>query len=156
MKNKIEVVVVGSQTNEKIGRTVIYIQFEKNGEAMPNQLWALQHPGNLAVEKWRDSMLRHDGGKLEFDSSTQTQNFFKECVRPVDGLTDLEKELVAKYGVNKSGKPDPDTIDPRIFGVWQKVQINFLSGDIFDQIPEPEPTSDNGATAATSPKGNRK
>jgi hypothetical protein len=157
MKGKIGVIVVGTQTNEQIGRTVVYIQFEKNGDVMPNQLWALTHPGNLAVEKWRDSMLRHDGGKLEFDSSEQTKSFFSVCVRPVgEGFTDLEKELVVKYGSNKSAKPDPDKIDPRLFGVWQKVQTNFLSGDIFDQISEPEPTTDRGATTNTSTKGNRK
>lgn len=156
MKNKIDVVVVGANTNEAIGRTVVYVQFEKNGEAMPNQLWALQHPGNLTVEKWGDSMLKHEDGKLEFDSTEKTKNFFRSCVRPVTGVTDFEKQLVEKYGENKADKPDPDKLDPRLFGVWQKLQPNFLSGEIFDQIPESDETADRGATPATSPKGNRK
>ncbi|HMV45050.1 MAG TPA: hypothetical protein PKD50_21160, partial [Leptospiraceae bacterium] len=126
-------------------------------QPMKNQLWALTHPGNLAVERWRDSMLRHDGGKLEFDSSAQTKSFFKECVRPVgEGITEFEEELAAKYGVNKSPKPDPDKLDPRLFGVWQKLQTNFLSGDILDEISEFGESSEPVANPVASTKGNKK
>ena len=136
-KNKIEVIIVGAQEDDKLGRSIVYVQFFKDGKPMQDQLWALTYPGNLTVEKWRDSMVRQENGELKFDSSIQTEAFFRNCIRPLgEPLTPLEKSIVSKYGNNKSPKPDPNTIHPKLFGVWQKLQNRFLGGDIFDEISE--------------------
>lgn len=152
-KDTIQVEIVGAQTDEKIGRSVIYVQFIKNEKPMPNQLWALTHPGNLTVERWRDGVAKYENEVLAFDSTNQTKQFFKTCIRPVnDSLTDLEKDLIEKFGKNESPKPDPDRLHPKLFGVWQKLQSRFLSGDIFDELPELGDSPD-GIAVEISSKG---
>lgn len=150
-KNAIQVEIVGAQIDEKIGRSVIYVQFFKDEKPMENQLWALTHPGNLTVEKWRDGVAKYENETLSFDSTNQTKQFFKTCIRPVnDSFTDLEKGLIEKFGKNESAKPDPDRLHPKLFGVWQKLQSRFLSGDIFDEIPEVDEDTDGSPVEASS------
>lgn len=127
------------------GDRVLYIQFFQDAEPMKNQLWKLQHPGNSVVDTWEESIVKRDDEGLRFSTKMMTQNFFKSCVFPVnEGVTVLEKELEKEFGGNESGKLKPDDIPPLMYGVWQKLQSRFFNGDLWSDIPEPKPKSDEG------------
>ena len=151
MSNKnLDVMVVGSQMDDLLGKHIVYVQFTSNDEPIKGQLWALTYPGNLTVERWRDSTIRHENGEMKFESSSLTEKFFKSCVRPVDGtLTEFEKTLAGKYGANQSSKINPDVLSPKLFGVWQKLQARFFSGDIFSDVSEfANPTEETSSPEA--------
>ena len=143
---KPEVVIV-AEGNEK----VLYINFFQEGESIPNTLYRLQHPGMLEVEKWSNQVFEHNGEKLKIDSTTKTKRFFKECVFPVnEALTTVEETLVEKYGLNNSGKPDPMNIHPRFHSLWSRVSSRFLDGDLWNDVPESEPESNERRTTTVS------
>ncbi|EMO62658.1 hypothetical protein LEP1GSC133_1623 [Leptospira borgpetersenii serovar Pomona str. 200901868] len=126
------------------GDKILYLQFFKDEEPMKNQLWKLQHPGNKTVDSWNESMILRKGEEVSVRTSIRTKNFFDYCVFGVkDPVTDLEIDLAAEYGENEFKKIKQDDIQPRLYGVWQKVQVRFFDGDLWDDVPIPhsEPVS---------------
>jgi hypothetical protein len=143
---KPEVVIVAEGSDK-----VLYINFFQNGDAIPNTLYRLQHPGMLEVEKWSNQVIEHNGDKMKLDTTVRTKRFFKECVFPVsEALTPEEEILVEKYGLNQGGKPTPETIHPRFHSLWQRVSTRFLDGDLWNDIPESGNESNDRANPASS------
>ncbi|EMF82123.1 hypothetical protein LEP1GSC188_3412 [Leptospira weilii serovar Topaz str. LT2116] len=130
--SKTEIEIVG-QSGDKI----LYIQFFKGAEPLPEQLWKLQHPGNKRVDEWGEEMVRQKDGDLEVKTSLRTERFFKECVFGVtDPNTSLEEELVKKFGKTPTKTLKRDDITPRLYGLWGKLIPRFFDGAIWDEIPE--------------------
>ncbi|MBK8397429.1 MAG: hypothetical protein IPL26_19620 [Leptospiraceae bacterium] len=138
---KPEVVVVAEASDK-----VLYINFFQDGESIPNTLFRLQHPGMLEVEKWGNQVVTHKGDGMDLNTTIRTKRFFKECVFPVDkAITPEEDSLIAEYGVNNGGKPEPEKIHPRFHSLWHRVSTRFLDGDLWNDIPESRSDSDNRA-----------
>jgi hypothetical protein len=152
MKTTIE--VVGN--DRALDTELLYVVVKKNDQAKPNGLFRLQHPGNLELDSWNESVIKQEDGSFKVSSKERTKKFFDKCVLCVDDpKTEIEKELVSLYGENKIGKLNPDKIHPSEYGVWQKLQTRFFSGDIFDEIPEPREESNSQPNAEDS-KGSRR
>jgi len=131
-KSKYDAEVVGVG-----GRKVAYIIFRLDGEVIPDSLFRLTHPGNIRA---RDMIASAFGANKEEDDinfsiqpGTKIMNFFSECVKPVriTGVTPLEDDLINKYGANNED-PDPDSMPPKLFDAWEKVQALFFGGDLWD------------------------
>lgn len=148
---KIEAELVGA-----IGDRILYVVFKKDDEVMPNTLFKLQHPGNLKVDEWEESMVKREGEDVKFSSKTRTKNFFKQCVFPVkDPVIPQEEELIKEYGSNTGGTLDPEQISPAVYGVWQKLQNRFFSGSLFAEIPEPIAKSNGRADSVGGRQGDQ-
>lgn len=152
MKTNIE--VVGNDFGA--GVELLYVVIKKDDEPIENGLFRLQHPGNLEVDRWNESMVKQSEGDMTFATRERTKKFFDQCVYPVEsGNSEIEKTLIARYGANTGGKLQPNSIRPNLYGVWQKLQTRFFGGDIFDDVPEVEnPTNSSGV--AESSKSVRK
>jgi len=140
---KPEIVIVAEASDK-----VLYINFFKDGESIPNTLYRLQHPGMLEVEKWGNQVVQHKGDSMDLNTTIRTKRFFKECVFPVtEALTPEEESLIAEYGANNGGKPTPETIHPRFHSLWHRVSTRFLDGDLWNDVPESGNEPDSGAVA---------
>lgn len=135
---KANVVIVG-----EAGDKTLYIIFKEGDKALPNSLFRLQHPGMEIVERWNNSVIQSSGDDVKIQTVSRTKNFFKDCVFPVETpMSDLESSLVDKYGANSGGKLNPEKVHPKFIGIWQRVSSRFLDGSLWDEIPEPEQSSE--------------
>ncbi|MFQ3854541.1 hypothetical protein ACLK29_04575 [Leptospira kirschneri] len=132
MGKKIEVEIVG-----KAGDAVLYIQFFKDETPIPNELYRLQYPGNSYVEKMSERMIEQKGDETKIKLSLRTREFFSSCAFPLcEGHSELERDLIGRFGANACKKIDIEKIHPALFPVWQRVIARFLDGDLFADVFE--------------------
>lgn len=140
MKKKIDFEIVASH-----GERTLYAVLRVDGKPLKNQLWCLTHPGNEAVNEWKDKTVVRDRKEVNLSTKEFTNNFFSKCVRPVDReISAVEGELIKKYGLNNS--PKPRTInDVPIWAkeTWESLSDSFLDGSLFLQAAQFEFVTDS-------------
>ena len=129
---------------EEAGDKNIYVVLKKGEDEIPDTLYRLQHPGFMTVENWNSSSVNRDSDSVKVDSTFRIKKFFSDCVKPVETpIGEIEEALVEKYGANKGGKINPNTLAPKYHAVWNKVIPRFLDGSLWEDIPEQDRGGDS-------------